>query len=565
MKNSLRYIIIGVCICVIAVIVIFAVKSKNKPASNPTEKSDSTISEEVRTGENTFAKSGIPLPEGKNLLTERSFSQCMTDIDKDGQDDRITCATLDDEYETAYICVQYADGKTPDADFSLYNGYTHPELYCGMYGENAVIYIKGESQGSSGEQMVHPFVLNSKGEITPVINPDAEYLGENSVYDLPCFSQRQIGTTYAEGRIAVETEYAPTLYITVPEKVQKHKAYDEEYGLKIESENCEMTVDAENNEIECRFDCSVIDTERCRLSEATPVTLIVKLAFDGETFGVESWEYDIADGTEYSYEGDIPAPSPIVPETTSPMGIPDDGTHKKTVVLKAVNDATVTGDADFDGDGEDERMEIVTKDYESKLTIYSGGKAVFTYEGEFIEAYAADLTCDGRYALLVQKSEEAYGEITAYFYKNGKMKQIRIPSDLAYENEAYGYIESIVNGEITFSLRTDLMGTRDWYHTAVYDAAKKMIILTKTDYVYPFNDAFYVLKKNTTAKDENGKDVKLKAGEKLLPVSSDWGTYIWYKTEKGNLVSMTVQKDDWQYVINGVLQDDLFEDIGYAG
>ena len=488
----------------------------------------------------------------------------MYDVDGDGFDDRITAMTLDKDERDAVLCIQFANGTTPDSVCVLSDGYSRMHLSVGAYEDYTLIYIDATWQGSSGEQLVHPFIYNPlTNKLTPVINPASEHMADTDMLNLPCFSDPVIGKSNGDGTITVETEYAGTLFLSVPEIILSEKKYDEEYGLRIVSQECEMSVDADNNQVKCSLLCAVIDPESCHLDEATPVTLNVVFEFDGETFAVKSWKYDVMDGVEYSTEEYIPAPSPVPGDTTSPTGMK----YADTISITQVEGKTVSVRADLDGDGSEERIDVETDDdYNSLLRVYNAdGKKIFNIDGFYIRAHIADLTADGRLILIVERNtEDEISQITFYTMKDGKLKQLKADFADTYENEVWGYIADVRNGEITFEFRSDIMGTRFWTHTAYLD--KNEIKLSESDYIYPDDQAF-VLKQDIKAEDKDGKEVKLRKGAELIPVSSDFVSYVWYRDESGRMLKMTVTKDedDWMYYINGIAQNDLFENIQYAG
>lgn len=488
----------------------------------------------------------------------------MYDVDGDGAKDRITAMTLDKEENDAVICIQFANGTTPDSVCVLSDGYTRMNLSVGGYEDYTLIYLDATWQGSSGEHLVHPFIYNPlTNRLNPVTNPDSKHLSDTDMLNLPCFSDPVIGTNNGDGTVTVETEYAATLFLSVPEKVLSSKKYDEEYGMRIVSQDCEMSVDAENNTVSCSLLCAVADPESCHLDEATPVTLNVVFEFDGESFVVKSWKYDVMDGVQYSTDAYIPAPSPVPGDTTSPTGMK----YADTISLTQVDGKTVSVRADLDGDGEEERIEVETDDdYNSFLRVYNASdKKIFNIDGFYIRVHIADMTADGRLMLIVERNtEDEISQITFYFLKDGKMKQLKANFADTYNNEVWGYIADVSNGEITFEFRSDIMGTRFWTHKAYLD--KNEIKLTDSDYKYP-DEKVFVLKQDIKAEDKDGKEVKLKKGAELVVVSSDFSTCVWYRDESGRMLKMYVTKDedDWMYYINGVSQNDLFEDIQYAG
>ena len=119
-----------------------------------------------------------------------------------------------------------------------------------------------------------------------------------------------------------------------------------------------------------------------------------------------------------------------------------------------------------------------------------------------------------------------------------------------------------------FSIRSEILGTRfvDG-RAAVNDEG--FVFLTD----FYFGDPEYntmELKRDLelTKLDENGNEngsVIVKEGEKLIPVATDRESWVTFELPDGGMAKASVAESEegWSYLINGVLQDDLFE-INYA-
>ncbi|MBQ9921888.1 MAG: hypothetical protein IJO52_06855, partial [Clostridia bacterium] len=61
------------------------------------------------------------------------------------------------------------------------------------------------------------------------------------------------------------------------------------------------------------------------------------------------------------------------------------------------------------------------------------------------------------------------------------------------------------------------------------------------------------------------KIVEIGKGEKLIPYQTDGKSFVDLKTEDDRIVRMQIDASEWPLKVNGVPEDECFEEILYAG
>ena len=62
-----------------------------------------------------------------------------------------------------------------------------------------------------------------------------------------------------------------------------------------------------------------------------------------------------------------------------------------------------------------------------------------------------------------------------------------------------------------------------------------------------------------------GEMLTLEAGDKLTLTGSDGVSQAWFETADGRFGILEAEKQDWQWFIGGVEENEVFSDIPYAG
>lgn len=123
------------------------------------------------------------------------------------------------------------------------------------------------------------------------------------------------------------------------------------------------------------------------------------------------------------------------------------------------------------------------------------------------------------------------------------------------------------NNPESFVLETrfEILGTRG--ATATYKISEKDGKPEMTDDVYTFNYGHEV-KTAIPLEAEILPDMKktqILAGTSLTPYQSDGKSFVDLKTEDGKIVRLSIDIDDWPRMVNGIPEDECFEELLYAG
>lgn len=141
----------------------------------------------------------------------------------------------------------------------------------------------------------------------------------------------------------------------------------------------------------------------------------------------------------------------------------------------------------------------------------------------------------------------------------------------------YEYVDGIYDGGIfykqvlqnpdSFRLAThfDILGTRG--SVATYQLSNADGTPQMTDEAYAFTYGHEV-KTAIPLEAEllpDRKKTTLPAGTRLTPYQTDGKTYVDLKTESGEIVRLAVDTSDWPRTVNGIPEEECFEELLYAG
>ena len=138
---------------------------------------------------------------------------------------------------------------------------------------------------------------------------------------------------------------------------------------------------------------------------------------------------------------------------------------------------------------------------------------------------------------------------------------------LSEESEVETAYKTACNDPENLMLETrfQILGTRD--AAAHYKLSEKNGKLVMTDDLYTYNDGpelktIIELDAELLPKKEK---TKLPVGTELMPYQTDGKTFVDFKTEKGDTVRLYVDVSDWPRTVNGISEEECFENILYAG
>ncbi len=153
-----------------------------------------------------------------------------------------------------------------------------------------------------------------------------------------------------------------------------------------------------------------------------------------------------------------------------------------------------------------------------------------------------------------------------------KMTQELYGTEVDYEyieegfEEGTTYKQAFNNPEfLRLETRFQILGTRG--ATATYKISEKDGKPEMTDEAYTFNYGHDV-KTAIPLEAEllpNMEKTKLPAGTSLTPYQTDGETFVDLKTENGSVVRLNIDVSDWPRTVNGIPEDECFENLLYAG
>lgn len=153
-----------------------------------------------------------------------------------------------------------------------------------------------------------------------------------------------------------------------------------------------------------------------------------------------------------------------------------------------------------------------------------------------------------------------------------KMTQELYGTELDYEFIEEGYEDGTVyknafNNPQNFKLETrfEILGTRG--ATATYKLSETDGKPEMTDEAYTFNyghDVKTAIPLDAELLPEM-EETELPAGTSLTPYQTDGKSFVDLKTENGGTVRLSIDISDWPRMVNGIPEDECFEELLYAG
>lgn len=153
-----------------------------------------------------------------------------------------------------------------------------------------------------------------------------------------------------------------------------------------------------------------------------------------------------------------------------------------------------------------------------------------------------------------------------------KMTQELYGTEIDYEYIEEGFEDGTVykqafnNPEfLRLETRFEILGTRG--ATATYKLSETDGNPEMTDEAYTFNyghDVKTAIPLDAELLPEMEK-TELPAGTSLTPYQTDGKTYVDLKTENGGIVRLNIDVSDWPLKVNGIPEDECFEELLYAG
>ena len=116
-----------------------------------------------------------------------------------------------------------------------------------------------------------------------------------------------------------------------------------------------------------------------------------------------------------------------------------------------------------------------------------------------------------------------------------------------------------------FETRFEILGTRG--ATATYKLSETDGKPEMTDKAYTFNYGHNV-KTAIPLEAELLPDMEkteIPSGTSLTPYQTDGKSFVDLKTENGGILRLYIEADNWPIMVNGIPEDECFEELLYAG
>ncbi len=397
---------------------------KSDSAGNIVQPSDNVTSSDAAQG---GINSKLPLEDGANLYSDKSYAQVTADTDGDGLQDRITYAFLSSK--TSYICVEYGNATKENVAITLKGGVKQPKLLYSFADDNTLIYLTNKSN----DKNVYPFAILSSGEITPIINKNAKKLSQNSILSHSSFISDSFGKL--ENNNLIITYGKPYILVELPSDTLKGADMDA-LGLWFSYKDSVAKVSTKNNTIQCNVDCVV--SEKATGTSYASIKATLKFSYQGGVFKLKNIEFKTDYNTKLLTADQQPQPTPSPTKQPQPTPQPtstpvaSETTYAKTIVLSGI----FTKKIDLDGDGKQETIECKGvesphddsfSEYESVTIISSTGKTLYTNEYIcFREVHIADITDDGRLAVFIVDNRDSFDSVSAFFVAGESINTIYI-------------------------------------------------------------------------------------------------------------------------------------------
>ena len=602
-------------IIIIAVIAAGAVCAAVLLTSPKTKKTNTDVrasdtSGSTQTAYNTPSSQGdfsdaLPLDEGDVLLTDWSYAQCYVDIDNDGIIDRVTytCLVGGDGELSEFITEFGGTGKIPPVKQVFEWGLTHPEMTITKYGDDNIIWLYEESQGSEPFELVYVFKCNTVGEIKTYDDREVTSVMDANINSNPVFLTN-VGTFTLHKNGDAKVTFKGTenkLKVSIPtdvfESVNSTKGYTGDYYPRLIQTEDSIAISEKQNVIKFELHASVcFRPNNYNEILCTPALATLFLEYTGNDFIVQKlvfteifdWlnEYGIqptdtpspaesAKPTESNKpkESAKPTPSPSAKATPSPT---PSATPTQTREVHKY-DEPGTRKIDLDGDGRKEIIKLYsTVTYFDPVQpdlgclIYSSDEKECLYNSYDYTAvvsltsahavWVADISGDGRLAVFVAYNRQEMRNVYGFFITDHGVEYIKC--DL-FEKGGLCMgdgIRSIKDGKISIYENRNLLGTFCYRRTGVYDAEKNMMVFAKKAQ-RAFDTGGYSPKLHAKlyGKDESGNEVKLPANRGYQPIESDFGTYAVLQDDQGNKYRVEIKPNGlYSFLINGVDQEELF-------
>ncbi len=243
---------------------------------------------------------------------------------------------------------------------------------------------------------------------------------------------------------------------------------------------------------------------------------------------------------------------------------------------------------DWDGDGEDETIDIQPLKSSSEadgvafpLQLENNGQIWRSMDPGVwnVMLYLTDLGSDGSYELFLS-GDVASDDYVTYGWRltDGDPEPIKFTGEVRYDNVTWvdyvegAFVDAAEDGQIRITSNLYMLGTYGGVRPYAFNDAGEMAPVEGTVWDYPDNDQDLTLRTALTAPSvtarngsPDGGTLTLEAGDTLRLTGSDGVSRAWFETADGRFGVLEVEKLDWQWAIGGVVEEEIFTFLPYAG
>ena len=289
-------------------------------------------------------------------------------------------------------------------------------------------------------------------------------------------------------------------------------------------------------------------------------------------------------------------PAPEAEEPTAGTEEPVAGTEEPTAAAEAPDLSAgcleLTGQLpfslDWDGDGREETIDIQPLKTNAEadgvafpLQLENDGTVWRSMDPGIwnVALYLTDLGGDGSYELFLT-GDAASDDYVTYGWRltDGDPEPIKFTGEVRYDNVTWvDYVEGCFvdvtgNGQIRIDSFLYMLGTYGGVRPYAFNDKGEIAPVEGTIWDYPENSYALTLRTALTAEavaerngNPTGETLTLEAGDKLTLTGSDGVSHAWFETADGRFGVLEVEKQDWQWFIGGMEENEVFSDLPYAG
>lgn len=243
---------------------------------------------------------------------------------------------------------------------------------------------------------------------------------------------------------------------------------------------------------------------------------------------------------------------------------------------------------DWDGDGEAETVDIQPMKTNGEadgvafpLRLENNGQVWRSMDPGVwnVSLFLTDLGGDGSYELFLSGDLGSDDYVTyGWRLTDGDPETIKFTGEVRYDNVTWvdyvegSFVDATRNGQIRIDSFLYMLGTYGGVRPYAFNDKGEIAPVEGTIWDYPENSYALTLRTALTAEavaerngNPTGEMLTLEAGDKLTLTGSDGVSHAWFETADGRFGVLEAEKQDWQWFIGGMEENEIFSDLPYAG